>query len=144
MNFLPQIAAAVAPMAGQALGQMAGAAMGNAASWAGTAGQNTGNVFETLNRAGVQLDPNQQAALQQHYAREAGQDNINQQMQSQAYGAGIGNQIANLNTERAIALNQQANAANNVRDQLQNLTSARNANAQAISNAMGMAAQLAR
>jgi uncharacterized membrane-anchored protein YhcB (DUF1043 family) len=115
---------------------MAGAAMGNAAGRAATAGQDTGNVQDLLNKAGVQLDPSQQAALQNHFARQAGQDSLNQQMQGGAFLAQVGNQAQNLNTERAMALNQQANAAANVSNQLQQLGNARRDNANAISNAM--------
>ncbi|MBE8989308.1 hypothetical protein [Nostoc sp. LEGE 12450] len=42
------------------------------------AGQNSNQVFDTLQRAGVQLDPNQQAQIANHYAREAGQNTLNQ------------------------------------------------------------------
>jgi hypothetical protein len=141
---LPQIAAALAPAAMNALGQMGGAAMGNAAGRMAGAGQNTGNVFETLQRAGVQLDPEQQAKIANHYSREAGQDTLNQTMQGQAFTSQLGNQAANLNTERAIALNQQAAAAQNVGNQLQNLSNARSANANAITNAMNTVAGMYR
>jgi hypothetical protein len=144
MNFLPQVAAAVAPMAMNALGQVAGAGMGNAAGRVAGAGQNTNQVYDTLQRAGVQLDPGQQASLQNHLSREAGQDTLNQTMQGQAFVSQLGNQAANLNTERAMALNQQANAANNVANQLQNLSQARASNANAISNAMNTVAGMYR
>ncbi|BAY80502.1 hypothetical protein NIES25_69900 (plasmid) [Nostoc linckia NIES-25] len=146
MNFLPQVAAAFAPAAmnavGQAVGGAANAAMGNTAGRVAGAGLNSNPVFDTLQRAGVQLDPNQQAQLANHYARESGQDSMNQQMQAASFAAGLANTGNNLSTQRQMALNQQANAAQNVANQLNALSQARQSNAQAISNAMsaGMAA----
>jgi hypothetical protein len=144
MSFIPGLVAAAAPAVMNVASQMAGAATGNIASRAAGAGLNTGNVHETLQRAGIQLDPSQQAQLQNHYAREAGQDTLNQTMQGQAFTSGLANQAANLNTERAMALNAQANAANNVASQLQNLSSARSSNANAIAQAMNTAASMYR
>lgn len=141
MQFLPQVAG---QMAGQALGQIASTAMGNASGRAAGAGLNSNDVFDTLNKAGVQLSPEQQARLANQSAREAGQDTLNQTMQGQAFMSQLGNQAANLNTQRAMALNQQANAANNVANQLSALSQARSANANAINNAMNTVAGLYR
>lgn len=148
MSMIPQMAAAFLPGAvsavGNAIGQMAGAAGGNAAGRAAGAGLNSNPVFDTLNRAGIQLDPEQQQRLANHYAREAGQDTLNQTMQGQAFSAGLANTGANLNTQRNMAMNAQQNAANNVANQLQALSNARNANAQAITSAMNTAAGMFR
>lgn len=143
-QFLAGIANGVGQAAGQLAGQMAGTAAGNLGGRVAGAGLNSSPVFDTLNRAGVQLDPNQQAKLANQFAREAGQDAMNQQMQGQAFSAGLGNTAANLNTERAMALNAQANAANNVANQLSALSQARATNANAISNAMNTAAGMFR
>lgn len=133
MNYLPQVAAAFAP----AVNQMSSVASGNVAGKVAGAGLNTGNVYDTLNKAGVRLDPGQEAALQNHYAREAAQDSANQLQQGQAFSAGLLNTGANLSTERQMALNAQANAAQNVANQLQQLGNARRDNANAIAQAMG-------
>lgn len=144
MSMIPQMAAAFLPGVVNAVGQAAGTAMGNAAGRVAGAGLNSNPVFDTLNRAGIQLDPEQQQRLQNQFAREAGQDTLNQTMQGQAFSAGLGNTAANLNTQRNMAMNAQQNAANNVANQLQNLSNARQANASAITNAMQTAASMFR
>ncbi|MBO3463126.1 hypothetical protein G7B40_001430 [Aetokthonos hydrillicola Thurmond2011] len=140
MQFLPQVAAAALP----AIGQMFNTGAGNAQARVATAGLNTDPVMSTLSAAGIQLDPNQQAALQNHYANLAAQSNMAQSMQSGAYGAGLGNTAANLNTQRAMALNAQANAANNVANQLNALQNRAAISANAINSAMQGAAGLFR
>jgi hypothetical protein len=131
-----QIAAAVLPTAMNAAGQFLGVGTGNIAGRAASAGMNSDQVFDYLQKQGIQLDPAQQQRLMNESAREAGQDTLNQTMQGQAFMGQLGNQIANLNAERGMALNAQQNAANNVANQLVGLNQARNANAQAITNAM--------
>jgi hypothetical protein len=142
MSMLPQMAAAFAPAVLGAVGNAVGGAMnaglGNAAGRAATAGLNTGDTYSTAKQWIKSLDPAQQQRLQNEITQEAAQNDMRNQMQSAAFGAGIMNTGANLTTERQMAMNAQQNAANNVRDQLSGLAQRSAANANAINNAMGM------
>lgn len=143
-SFLPQVAAAFAPAAinavGQAAGQVGSAASGNMAGQAAGAGLNTGNTYNTAKQYIKSLDPAEQARLQNEITQEAAQDAQRNQMTSAAFGAGLLNTGANLTTERQMAMNAQQNAANNVRDQLSALAQRSQANANAINNAMSLGA----
>lgn len=148
MNNIPPIGAAFVPSlvnAGiNAAGAAYNAAVGNGAQRVGAAGLNSGNTYETAKQWISQLNPAEQARLQNEIARQAGQDSLNQQIQAASFNAGLGNTAANLNTERAMALNAQQNAANNVANQLSNLSQARSTNANAIAQAMQTAAGMFR
>ena len=135
---------AILPVVGSAVNQFADASAGNAAARVAGFGLNTGNTAESARQWIKSLDPTEQMKLANELAEAAQRSNMASSMQSQAFGAGLGNQVANLNTERNMALNAQQNAANNVANQLNALTQSRNANAQAINQAMLGAAQLAR
>ena len=135
---------AILPVVGGAANQFANAAMGNAASRVATGGFTSGNSAENAKQWIRSLDPAEQQRLLNEIAQEAARDQMQNTMESQAFGFGLGNQMANLNTERNMALNAQQNAANNVSNQLAALSQARSSNAQAINQAMLGAAQLAR
>jgi hypothetical protein len=92
----------------------------------------------------IMLDPRQQADLARQQALRDAQDQQRILQQNATFGLQQGNQISNLNTERAMALNAQANAAANVANQLTQLGQARANNVNAINNAMSSAASLAR
>lgn len=101
----------------------------------GLAGRNGGQMM---------LNPQQQAALAQQEANRAAQAQQGLAQQQATFGAQMGNQAANLNTQRQMALGAQANAAQNVANQLGQLGQARSTNAQLIQGAMQGAAGLFR
>lgn len=109
-------------------------------------GLNSNAVTDIARQNGGQmmLNPQQQMELAQKQAQSASQDNFNNAAQSQAFGAQLGNASGNLNTQRQMAVAAQANAANNVANQLNNLQQARSSNAQLVQGAMGGAASLFR
>lgn len=120
------------------------AGRGNVAGRVASGGLGTGSVFETAQRLISQLSPQEQAQLANEAARQAGRDSLAQQMEASAFNAQLGNTAANLNTERAMAVNAQQNAANNVANQLAALSQARSTNANAIASAMQTAAGMFR
>lgn len=92
----------------------------------------------------MMLNPQQQQDL---LRQQATKDAITQQglaNQQAQFGAQMGNQAANLNTQRGMAIAAQQNAAQNVANQLSQLGQARSANAQLIQGAMQGAAGLFR
>ncbi|RUR77005.1 hypothetical protein PCC6912_39640 [Chlorogloeopsis fritschii PCC 6912] len=130
--FLPAAVNAV----GKAVGGVANAASGNAAGRVAGAGLNANDVFERLREAGVTLDPEQQAKIQQKFDRENQEFNQQQSFANQAFGAQLGNQAGNLITEREMAVQAQRNAADNVRTQLDALARRSSDSANAINNAI--------
>jgi hypothetical protein len=137
---IPQVTGAAANAIGNFTAGAAGAAGGRFAG----AQLDTGNTTENAKQWIKSLDPAEQARIANELLQEAQRANMESTMQSQGFGAGLGNQVANLNTERAMAVNAQQNAANNVANQLNVLANRSNANAQMINQAMLGAAQLAR
>lgn len=92
----------------------------------------------------IMLNPQQQAQLAQQEANRAAQTQQNLANQQAVFGAQMGNQAANLNTQRQMALAAQSNAAQNVANQLNQLSQARSTNASLIQGAMQGAAGLFR
>lgn len=92
----------------------------------------------------MMLNPQQQADLARQQAMKDAQFNQNMAQQNAVFSGQQANQAANLNTQRAMALNAQANAAQNVANQLNQLSSARQTNAGLIQGAMQTAAGLYR
>ena len=143
---LPQLLAAAGqaalPGVMNAVGNFAQTGMGNAQGRMATAGLNAESAFDAMQRQGVTLDPSQQAGLANQLANQAAAEETNRSYGQQAFGAGLGNTAANLNTQRAMALNAQANAAQNVANQLNNLANARQSSAmmanQAIQGSAGL------
>ena len=74
------------------------------------------------------------------FANQASQDSMLQQQDAAAFSSSLANDAANLSAERALALNQQANMAATVADQLNALTRARETSAASISEAMRIGA----
>lgn len=101
----------------------------------GLAGQNGGQMM---------LNPQQQADLARQQAMKDAQFNQGMAQQNSVFMGQQANQAANLNTQRAMALNAQANAAQNVANQLSQLGQARQTNANLIQGAMQTAAGLYR
>jgi hypothetical protein len=101
----------------------------------GMAGQNGGQIM---------LNPQQQAQLAQQQANQAAQAQQQLAQQNAVFGMQMGNQAENLNKQRQMALNAQANAATNVANQLNQLGQARAQNSQLIQGAMQGAAGLFR
>lgn len=90
------------------------------------------------------LNPQQQMDLMRQQATRDAATQQGLANQQAVFGAQMGNQASNLNTQRAMALNAQASAAQNVANQLSQLGQARSANAQLIQGAMQGAAGLFR
>lgn len=130
---------AAAPALGNAAANLFQAGVGNASANVATRGLNTGNVDSTYQRLKGELTPEQQGILANRLANEAATQQNQQLQQAQAFNAGLGNTAANLNTERNMMVNAQANAANNVANQLNQLGQARASNANLLGQAMNTA-----
>jgi hypothetical protein len=91
------------------------------------AAQNGGQIMQ---------DPRQQMDLQYQQKLRDAQAQQRLIQENAIFAGQQNNQGANLNTQRAMALNAQANAAQNVSNQLNQLGQARTANTNAILGAM--------
>lgn len=96
----------------------------------------TKKVFDTLQKYNITLSPEDQMKLSQRRAKQAGQDNLDLQLQGLAGSIGLTNQARNAETQRSMVINAQKFNADNVANQLNNLQAARATSATAISNAI--------
>ncbi|HEY9598362.1 MAG TPA: hypothetical protein V6D33_11890 [Cyanophyceae cyanobacterium] len=101
-------------------------------------GMNNQEVLNLANANGNQmnLNPQQQLDLMQKYGNANAKFQNDMMLNNAAIAAGITNQGANLATGRQMAVNAQANAAQNVANQLNQLSNARTANANMIQGAL--------
>ncbi len=118
----------------------AGVGAGNAAGGQLTAAP----VMGTLGQRNIMLNPQEQATLAQGMANNAMIQQMRDASQQMGASAGLANNAANLNTTRQMALQAQANAAQNVANQLQQLGQARATNAGLVQGAMNTAAGMFR
>lgn len=91
-------------------------------------------------RNDLYMSPQQQMALQQRGVNDAATQQMRQMQQQMGVTAGLANQAANANTQRAMVLEAQKNAAMNVANQLHQLSQNRATNASALANAMNVGA----
>lgn len=75
-----------------------------------------------LRQQGIVLSPQQELAIQQKLVEDAAGQQNQLYQENLGLGAGLGNQAANANTQRQMALNAQNFAAQNVANQLSNLS----------------------
>lgn len=137
-TLLPQVAQGAMNAAGQFIGNKMASAQGQ---------QNVGNaqgVVDYMRQNNLTIDPNQTAANAEQAARDNAQFQQGMSRSDTTFGAALGNQVANLNNQRAAALNAQANAANMAGQMLNNAANRANANAQMIQGAIGSGLGLAR
>lgn len=143
----------LAGLAAQALPAIGGAALNQAGQFinnrmASAQGQqNVGSaqgVVDFGRQNGLMIDPSQQMQMGEDAARNNAQFQQGMSRSDTTFGAALGNQVANLNNQRAMALNAQANAANMAGQQLQNAANRAQANAMAIQGAIGSGLGLAR
>lgn len=102
-----------------------------------TGGMSAASTLAFAQQNGVTLSPEQQIALQQKAAQEAAVQQAGMQSQLYGVGAAVGNNIANANAQRSMAIAAQQNAAANTANQLAQLGQARATNTQAIQSALG-------
>lgn len=105
---------------------------------------NTNPVVEMFQRKGVMLSPQEQTELQQKMAESSSRQQRDISERQMGVVAGLGNQVANLNTQRQMALNAQQLAAQNTANQLANLSNARNTASNTLTSAGNIAASLFR
>lgn len=139
---LTAIGSAVLPQLAQAGGQMLQNRFG--ASQGQTNVGDAQKVVDFIRSNNLQIDPQHQAALAENAARDNAQFTQGMSRSDTLFGAGLGNQVANLNNARAAAINAQANAANLAAQQMQNASQRAQANAQMIQGAIGSGLGLAR
>lgn len=101
-------------------------------------------VVDYIKSNNLQIDPEHQARLAEAASRDNQQFQQGMSRADTLFGAALGNQAANLNNQRAAALNAQSNAATLAGQQLQNAANRAQANAQAIQGAIGAGMNLAR
>ena len=104
---------------------------------AGDAAGDEMDAGEVAKRAREQsLRPEEELDRNTKYNRRDARDQMRNLAQMQGVSAGLSNNLKNLTAERALALNSQKFAADNVRDQLNTLAQNRANNTQAILGAM--------
>lgn len=101
-------------------------------------------TYDFIKSNNLQIDPELQSKLAEAASRDNQQFQQGMSRSDTLFGAALGNQVANLNNQRAAALNAQSNAANLAGQQLQNAANRAQANAQAIQGAIGSGLGLAR
>ena len=143
----------LAGLAAQALPAIGGAALNQAGQFMNNAlssrqgQQNVGNaqsVVDFARQNNLNIDPSQQMQMGEDAARNNAMFQQGMSRGDTTFGAALGNQVANLNNQRSMALNAQANAANMAGQQLQNAANRAQANAMAIQGAIGSGLGLAR
>lgn len=143
----------LAGLAAQALPAIGGAALNQAGQFVNNAlssrqgQQNVGNaqsVVDFARQNNLNLDPSQQMQMGEDAARNNQMFQQGMSRGDTTFGAALGNQVANLNNQRSMALNAQANAAAMAGQQLQNAAQRAMSNAQAIQGAIGSGLGLAR
>ncbi len=143
----------LAGLAAQALPAIGGAALNQAGQFMNNAmasrqgQQNVGNaqgVVDFARQNNLNIDPSQQMQMGEDAARNNAMFQQGMSRGDTTFGAALGNQVANLNNQRSMALSAQANAAAMAGQQLQNAAQRAMSNAQAIQGAIGSGLGLAR
>lgn len=101
-------------------------------------------VVDYIRANNLQIDPEQQARLAESASRDNQQFQQGMSRGDTLFGAALSNQVADLNNQRASALNAQSNAATLAGQQLQNAANRAQSNAQAIQGAINAGLGMAR